>query len=169
MIWKLCMFRCFFPFPVIARQTRPVWPHLLPGNETRYSHLFLDRIFTFMNQHCSLRLKSRKPEVQLHFKSELKGNSPRACHSLTLSLQLWSVAQSWRTLCDPMDCRPPSASLRGIFQARILEWDAICFFRYDDYFKFIFYFFLNLSSRDLTLLSFLYIFCHNYPKYNIEI
>ena len=71
-------------------------------------------------------------------------------------------------LCDPMDGSPPGSSLRGIFQARILEWDAIFFFRYDDYFKFIFYFFLNLSSRDLTLLSFLYIFCHNYPKYNIE-
>ena len=26
---------------------------------------------------------------------------------------------------DPMDCRPPGSSVRGIFQARILEWGAI--------------------------------------------
>ena len=26
------------------------------------------------------------------------------------------------TLYDPMDCSPPGSSVRGIFQARILEW-----------------------------------------------
>ena len=31
------------------------------------------------------------------------------------------------TLCDPMDCSPPGSSVRGIFQARILEWAAISF------------------------------------------
>ena len=25
-------------------------------------------------------------------------------------------------LCDPMDCSPPASSVRGILQARILEW-----------------------------------------------
>ena len=29
------------------------------------------------------------------------------------------------TLCYPMDCSPPSSSVRGISQARILEWVAI--------------------------------------------
>ena len=29
------------------------------------------------------------------------------------------------TLCDPMDCSPPGSSVRGIFQAGILEWVAI--------------------------------------------
>ena len=24
--------------------------------------------------------------------------------------------------CNPMDCSPPGSSVRGIFQARILEW-----------------------------------------------
>ena len=28
------------------------------------------------------------------------------------------------TLCDPIDCSPPSSSVYGIFQARILEWVA---------------------------------------------
>ena len=31
------------------------------------------------------------------------------------------------TLCDPMDCSPPSSSVHGILQARILEWVAIPF------------------------------------------
>ena len=34
-----------------------------------------------------------------------------------------------RTLCDPMDCRPPGSSVHRILQARILEWVAISTFR----------------------------------------
>ena len=34
------------------------------------------------------------------------------------------VAQSCPTLCDPMDGSPPSSSVHGIFQARVLEWVA---------------------------------------------
>ena len=33
-------------------------------------------------------------------------------------------AQLCLTLCDPMDCSPPGSSVRGIFQARVLEWVA---------------------------------------------
>ena len=33
------------------------------------------------------------------------------------------------TLCNPMDCSPPGSSVHGNFQARILEWVAISFFR----------------------------------------
>ena len=33
------------------------------------------------------------------------------------------------TLCDAMDCNPPSSSVHGIFQARILEWVAISYSR----------------------------------------
>ena len=29
------------------------------------------------------------------------------------------------TLCDPLDCSPPGGSVRGIIQARILEWVAM--------------------------------------------
>ena len=35
------------------------------------------------------------------------------------------VAQSCPTLGDPMDSSPPGSSVRGISQARILEWVAI--------------------------------------------
>ena len=38
-------------------------------------------------------------------------------------------AQLCPTLCDPMDCSPPGSSSHGLFQARILEWVAISFFR----------------------------------------
>ena len=32
-------------------------------------------------------------------------------------------------LCNPVDCSPPSSSVHGIFQARILGWGAISFSR----------------------------------------
>ena len=37
------------------------------------------------------------------------------------------IAQSCRTLCDPMDCSLPGSSIHGIFQARVLERGAISF------------------------------------------
>ena len=40
------------------------------------------------------------------------------------------VAQSCPTLSDPMDCSLPGSSVHGIFQARVLEWDAIAFSKY---------------------------------------
>ena len=50
-----------------------------------------------------------------------------------LRTNLWTVwseaAQSCPILCDPMDYSLPGSSIHGIFQARILEWDAISFSR----------------------------------------
>ena len=37
------------------------------------------------------------------------------------------AAQSCPTLSDLMDCSLPGCSVHGIFQARVLEWDAIAF------------------------------------------
>ena len=37
------------------------------------------------------------------------------------------VAQSCPTPRDPVDCSLPGSSVRGIFQARVLEWGAIAF------------------------------------------
>ena len=39
------------------------------------------------------------------------------------------VTQSSLTLSDPMDCSLPGSSTHGIFQARVLEWGAIAFFK----------------------------------------
>ena len=38
-----------------------------------------------------------------------------------------SAALLCLTLCDPVDCSPPSSSVHGILQARILKWIAISF------------------------------------------
>ena len=38
-------------------------------------------------------------------------------------------AQSCPTLCDLMDCSQPGSSVHGFFQARILEWVVISFYR----------------------------------------
>ena len=49
-------------------------------------------------------------------------------HFLLLVLTLVCVcAQSCLTLHAPLDCSPPSYSVHGISQARILEWVAIAF------------------------------------------
>ena len=45
------------------------------------------------------------------------------------SLHRHSVARSCPTLCDPIDCSLPGSSVRGLFQARVLEWVAISFSR----------------------------------------
>ena len=52
------------------------------------------------------------------------------CHFLLQCMKLKSeseVAQSCLTLSDPMDCSLPGSSVRGIFQARVLEWGAFAF------------------------------------------
>ena len=57
-------------------------------------------------------------------------NTGVGCHSLLQCMQVKresEVAQSCRTPSDPMDCSLPGSSIHGIFQARVLEWDAIAF------------------------------------------
>ena len=39
------------------------------------------------------------------------------------------LVQSCPTFCNPMDCSTPGSSVHEIFQARILEWVAMPFFR----------------------------------------
>ena len=57
-------------------------------------------------------------------------NTGVGCHFLLQGVKVKSeseVAQSCPTLRDPMDGSPPGSSIRGIFQARVLEWVAIAF------------------------------------------
>ena len=52
------------------------------------------------------------------------------CHFLLQCMKVKSeseVAQSYPTLCDPMDFSLPGSSIHGIFQAKVLEWGAIAF------------------------------------------
>ena len=55
-------------------------------------------------------------------------NTGVGCHFLLQCMEVKTeseVAQSCPTLSDPMDCSLPGSSVHGIFQARVLEWDAI--------------------------------------------
>ena len=57
-------------------------------------------------------------------------NTGVGCHFLLQCMTVKSeseVAQSCPTPSDPMDCSLPGSSIRGIFQARVLEWAAIAF------------------------------------------
>ena len=61
-------------------------------------------------------------------------NTGVGCHFLLQCMRLKSeseVTQSCPTLSDPMDCSPPSSSIHGILQARVLEWGAIAFSKED--------------------------------------
>ena len=48
-----------------------------------------------------------------------------------MMISVWCAQLLWScpTLCDPMDCSPPGASVHGILQVRMLEWVAIPFSR----------------------------------------
>ena len=55
-------------------------------------------------------------------------NTGVGCHFLLQCMKVKSeseVAQLFPTLSDPMYCSLPGSSIHGIFQARVLEWDAI--------------------------------------------
>ena len=64
-------------------------------------------------------------------------NRNAGCHSPEPQMSIWKpdskcvfVAQSCPTLCDPVDRNPPGSSIHGVLQARILEWVAISFCRF---------------------------------------
>ena len=57
-------------------------------------------------------------------------NTGVGCHFLLQGMKVKSeseVAQSCPTPSNPMDCSLPGFSIRGIFQARVLEWVVIAF------------------------------------------
>ena len=57
-------------------------------------------------------------------------NTGVGCHFLLQCMKVKNeseVAQSCRTLSDPMACSPTGSSVHGIFQARVQEWGAIAF------------------------------------------
>ena len=57
-------------------------------------------------------------------------NTGVGCHFLLQCMKVKSeseVTQSCPTLSDPMDCSLPGSSIHGIFQTRVLEWDATAF------------------------------------------
>ena len=79
----------------------------------------------------------RQQPTRLHRPWDSPGkNTGAGCHFLLQCMKVKSeseVAQSCATLSDPMDCSLPGSSIRGIFQARVLEWGAIAFSTINNY------------------------------------
>ena len=78
----------------------------------------------------SVRPHRRQP-TRLPFPWDSPGkNTGVGCHFLLQCMKVKSeseVAHSCPTPSDPMDCSLPGSSAHGIFQVRVLEWDAIAF------------------------------------------
>ena len=78
---------------------------------------------------------SVRPHRQQHTRPLRPWDSPgkntgAGCQSLLQGMIVKresEVTQSCPTLSDPMDCSLPGSSVHGIFQAKLLEWVAICF------------------------------------------
>ena len=82
-----------------------------------YSSQILQHFWSMLSwSHCS----DRWSQVHQIFASSHQPQPP----SRAVCVQAQSL-QSCLTLCDPMDCSPPSSSVHGILQARILEWVAV--------------------------------------------
>ena len=69
----------------------------------------------------SLRPHGLQPSRLLH-PWDFPGKSTGVgCHCLVVLVDTKVLSCSYLTLCTPLDCSPPSPSVPGIFQARILE------------------------------------------------
>ena len=82
-------------------------------------------------------------------------NTGVGCHFLLQCMKVKSeseVTQSCPTLSDPMDCRLPGSSIHMIFQARVLEWDAIVLTIWTFFSKVMSLLFNTLSKFIIALL-----------------
>ena len=98
---------------------------------------FLREVAPFL----TLRLNTRQSGILLPGAGRVMILYTDSCFLPHFIFALLCYAQSRPTLCSPMDCSPPSSSAHGIFQARILEWGAISYFR------------RSSQSRDQTRVS----------------
>ena len=95
----------------------------------------------------SVRPHRRQPTRLPHPGDSPGKNTGVGCHVLLQGVKVKSeseVAQSCPTLSDPMDCSPPGSSIHWIFQARVLEWDAIAFSV-----KYIYHYIKQITNKDL--------------------
>ena len=86
------------------------------------------------------------------------------------------VTQSYLTLSDPMNCSLPGSSVRGIFQARVLEWGAITFSAFLHYLvhkpkmfvlSVIYRLTVSLSKRYISSLLWSLLGSHSYVYYDL--
>ena len=104
----------------------------LKKNRYMYLYNWITLLYTWNVINLLLQLKKKKlrfsnfeelvkNEIYCKNKYSLKNIYALCVHAKTLQL--------CPALCDPMDCSLPNSSVRGILQARILEWIAISFSR----------------------------------------
>ena len=109
-------------FTLVKTWKQPKWPSIGEWLKMLLSHF--SRVWLCVT-----------PETAAHQNPTCPWDSPGkntgvGCHFLLQCMKVESereVAQSCPTLRNPMDCSPPGFSVRGIFQARVLEWGAIAF------------------------------------------
>src|SRR5574340_708862 len=116
--------------------TRPCRPWDSPGKNTGVGCHFLLQYMKVKSERSrsvvsdSLRPHGLQPTRLLRPWDFPGKNTGVGCHFLLQCMKVKGeseVAQSCPTLSDPMDCSLPGSSVRGIFQARVLEWGAIAF------------------------------------------
>ena len=115
-------------------------PGSIPGQGTR-SHMLQVKIMCTATKTQSSQKKTKK-KANINIKNRLVHNmkvgrrawgpqglrgtlrlSPTSRDPPTSSFRV-VLSHSVKSLCDPMDCRPPGSSVHGIILARILEWVA---------------------------------------------
>ena len=71
---------------------------------------------------CGILLHGASTSCLMNCQAGKAGNAESIIFSMCVHAQ---ALQSCLTLCDPMDCSLPGSSVRGVLQARILEWVAM--------------------------------------------
>ena len=92
--------------------------------------MMLDWLLLLLSRFHRVRPHRRQPTRRPRPWDSPGKNTGVGCHFLLQSMKVKSeseVAQSCPTLSNPMDCSPPGSSVRGVFQARVLEWGASAF------------------------------------------
>ena len=105
-----------------------------PRNGTLVSYIFYigRQGFFFYHQH-HLYKKLIFPHRFIAYVNTAKLYNLPVCVCVCVCVCACLVVQLCLTLCNPMDCNPPSSSVPGLFQARILEWVAISYSRVYQY------------------------------------
>ena len=76
----------------------------------------------------SLKTGLRKEEDSWKISSSVQSQQ-REKFKLQMFYVRFKSLQACPTLCNPMDCSPPGASVHGVLWARVLEWVAMSFSR----------------------------------------